>query len=358
MSKRTTTDTDAMLAFMDNDSIHAQGETNVIPAIAHGAKDPKILNGQLNKAMSHNEELQRLVNEQKEMLEAKSGDTFKAHKSRFRTDKNQYRKTIKQETIDLRQKQMESKGQLAPFLVLPLTTDENGELYYPILNGNTRHMAFMQSDILQEVEAKIFTGDVSNIGNKTIIQMLLNDEGSESVPILERAEGYRIAAEHFGSQQAVADELGIDKGRVSAVMGLLKLPENIQVISKENDINDAKVLKAIAKVQVFNEELAKQLVAELKVNSDDVTGTKPSARDTVNKYLSKLPKPKSKGKKTSAKKENKKEKLPAMDSVNLALATTNTKLVLNIELKKKIARFNITNEMLDTLIEQRKELEK
>jgi len=287
-------------------------------------------------------------------------NTIKAHKSLFRPDPDQYRKTKPQEMIDLRQAQMEKQGQLQAITVYPLRHDENGEPYYPIINGECRWLAFMQSDILEEIEAKIINENIADEGKKIIIQLMSNDEGLERVKILERAEAYKRLAELLGSQESVARELGVDSGRVSTVISLLKLPESIKEtireLSEELDINDANVLKGISKVISESEEKGNVLIEELRTNINDTTGTKPSARETVKTHVDKLPSKKRATNKNKIK-EKKKNKLPLVKAENLQLRATDKKMILQVELKKEIAQFNISLEQLNALIEKKEEIE-
>ena len=136
---------------------------------------------------------------------------------------------------------IEKNGLLQPILV---TSNHNGK--YTILAGHRRAKAF-----------KI-------LGKEKIPCMLKNDVSRQDMAVFAIAENavrvdlnpieFAISMQHLldegvvESQNKLAEHIGLSKGHVSKIMGILKLPSNIIKMVKEDNYNIVYILSILNKV--------------------------------------------------------------------------------------------------------------
>ena len=160
----------------------------------------------------------------------------------IRPDPNQPRKAFAEKMIAERAAQLRDWGQLHPITVKPLCFDDNGDKYYPLIDGECRWRAAQRIDSLDALDAKIDYGTVGNETRTLILQALSNDEGRQSLLPTERAALYAKLTDSYGTQAAAAKALGITKGTFSQVLSINTAPASVKSLATEGIVNDADTL--------------------------------------------------------------------------------------------------------------------
>ena len=158
-------------------------------------------------------------------------------------DHNPFQPRIEMDSNELSElvQSIEKNGLLQPILV---TSNQNGK--YTILAGHRRAEAF-----------KI-------LGKEKIPCMLKNDVSRQDMAVFAIAENavrvdlnpieFAISMQHLldegvvESQNKLAEHIGLSKGHVSKIMGILKLPSNIIKMVKEDNYNIVYILSILNKV--------------------------------------------------------------------------------------------------------------
>lgn len=193
-------------------------------------------------------------------------------------DHNPFQPRIEMDSNELSElvQSIEKNGLLQPILV---TSNQNGK--YTILAGHRRAEAF-----------KI-------LGKEKIPCMLKNDVSRQDMAVYAIAENavrvdlnpieFAVSMQHLldegvvESQNKLAEHIGLSKGHVSKIMGILKLPSNIIKMVKEDNYNIVYILSILNKVAPDKIKSAYEEIKSLgRDDAETVLKTKYLSKSTAN----------------------------------------------------------------------------
>ncbi len=175
--------------------------------------------------------------------------------NRFIPDPNQPRKLFTDEVLDERRIQLEENGQEQPVTVLP-PIEKDGELFYPLVDGECRWRSACLSDKFESLYAQIFRGDPNDLMAIRVAQLLSNDDGSAAITNFERSITYNSLVElaadkdhDFASDaEYVAHTLGKDIADFYRIVKLANVHDDVKTFCLDKGIDDPKVISSMSQI--------------------------------------------------------------------------------------------------------------
>ena len=182
-----------------------------------------------------------------------SGVTLKI--SEIEPNRSQPRKEFDEKTLSELAESISEHGLLQPLLVRPLTLGG-----YEIVAGERRYRACRMAGL---TEVPVIIRELSE--SETMELALIENLQREDLTPLEEAMGYEVLMnEHGFTQDEVSKSVGKSRPAIANALRLLKLPEGVKELLKENKISAG---HARALLSLENEENMLEL-AELIVAKD------------------------------------------------------------------------------------------
>ena len=182
-----------------------------------------------------------------------SGVTLKI--SEIEPNRSQPRKEFDEKALSELAESISEHGLLQPLLVRPLTLGG-----YEIVAGERRYRACRMAGL---TEVPVIIGELSE--SETMELALIENLQREDLTPLEEAMGYEVLMnEHGFTQDEVSKSVGKSRPAIANALRLLKLPEGVKELLKENKISAG---HARALLSLENEENMLEL-AELIVAKD------------------------------------------------------------------------------------------
>lgn len=182
-----------------------------------------------------------------------SGVTLKI--SEIEPNRSQPRKEFDEKALSELAESISEHGLLQPLLVRPLTLGG-----YEIVAGERRYRACRMAGL---TEVPVIIRELSE--SETMELALIENLQREDLTPLEEAMGYEVLMnEHGFTQDEVSKSVGKSRPAIANALRLLKLPEGVKELLKENKISAG---HARALLSLENEEIMLEL-AELIVAKD------------------------------------------------------------------------------------------
>jgi len=148
--------------------------------------------------------------------------------SRIRPNPYQPRSQFRTEELDVLTESVRKEGVLMPIL---LRNSSDG--MYEIIAGERRWRAAQAAGLL-DIPAVV--RDVSN--QQALELAIIENEQRDDLTAVESARAYRRLMDEFSyTQQHVAESLGVSRAQVSNLIRLLQLPDSIQTMIAERQLN-------------------------------------------------------------------------------------------------------------------------
>ena len=253
----------------------------------------------------------------------------------IKPDPNQPRKTFAEKMITERAAQLREWGQLHPITVKPLRFDEEGNKYYPLIDGECRWRAAQHVDGLDSLDAKIDYGTADDETRTLVLQALSNDEGRQPLLPTERAALYAKLADNYGTQAAAAKALGISKGTFSQVLSINSAPDAIKALATEGIVNDADTLGRLVGVVRKNPKAGESAIRKIRTAHQAQHGIGESVREIVKK---------------AAQSARDKPPAPPLSTQRAYLERRGDSAILVVERGKDTHRFALSSEALAELL--------
>lgn len=301
---------------------------------------------------------QSLTDAMRDHTEYRSSDVeaIEIHKNNLVPDPTQPRKHFDQEVLDRRRQQLESEGQLSPITVFPGERGEDGELYYPIHDGECRWRAIQDSDEIDYLRAEITSRDPSDVAGKLVSQLTHNDDGAEPLTALEKAYAYdrivqELEAQGVESPKSVAAQrLGLGLSVFSETLSLAKLPEELGKFALEQGVSDAKVLNNMLQVHKNGKDKDVQTMRQrISEGVDQGSNLRKVTKELVDQVKSRKPKKASTA--SNKKKTEKPSRLLTAKELQVKFKD-DEKGVMTVETPREVIRLNVTKEQLAALMDQ------
>lgn len=162
------------------------------------------------------------------------------------------------DNIESLAKTIQKRGQIQPIVVSP----QNAEGKYIIQKGERRWRACKMLGL--HVEAIV--NDKPEDSVTALITQVLENDAREDLEPIERAKAYQRLLEAKMSQADIAEEFGRSLGYVSSHLGLLKLPEHVQVLYDNDVTKEPETLNCLRLLSELDPELAREVCTEALTN--------------------------------------------------------------------------------------------
>ena len=144
-------------------------------------------------------------------------------------NKNQPRKTFDSNGIHELSLSLERDGFLQPLVVLPLNNDG----FYPLIAGERRLRAAKKLGL---PTVPVLIKDFSHKDSKRAA--LVENIQRRNLRVLEEAKAYEELILEFGyTHERCAEELGVDRSKITNFLRLLSLPESVQESLDKGDVS-------------------------------------------------------------------------------------------------------------------------
>lgn len=209
------------------------------------------------------------------ILESKKGAAENIRISDIEPRHDQPRKTFDKEALELLADSIAAYGVLQPIIVRENPISEGT---YEIIAGERRWRASKMAG-LTEIPAVIFDGDELKSAQVALIENIQR----EDLNPVEEAMGYGALIDKFGlTQDQIAKQVGKSRPAIANMMRLLKLPESILEMLRDETITEG---HARALLGLENEELMLECASKISERHMSVRETEAmvarinSARD-------------------------------------------------------------------------------
>ncbi|NYZ69497.1 ParB/RepB/Spo0J family partition protein [Endozoicomonas sp. SM1973] len=204
-------------------------------------------------------------------------------------DPNQPRKTFDNHSLKELQQSIEARGQLQPILIGEKA--DNGK--YPIISGERRWRAINNSEHVTTISAIIRSG----ASDELLLLLMQIDENNqrEQVPAIENALAMQrvvdICKANGNDQTYAASMLGMSKSNLSKHLSLLKAPEDIKLLSLNNETQDVETLYNLSRAVKKDEKAVNKLVDKFRAGELDTT-LRSASKELIEDQNKKKPKTK------------------------------------------------------------------
>jgi len=173
--------------------------------------------------------------------------------SRIRPNPYQPRSHFRTEELDVLTESIRKEGVLMPILLRSAS-----EGMYEIIAGERRWRASQAAGLL-DIPAVI--RDVSN--QQALELAIIENEQRDDLTAVESAVAYRRLMNEFSyTQQQVAESLGVSRAQVSNLIRLLQLPDSIQTMIGERQLNMGHARPLVGLETRQAEALAKECIKQ------------------------------------------------------------------------------------------------
>lgn len=171
--------------------------------------------------------------------------------SRIRPNPYQPRTHFRTEALDVLTESVRKDGVLMPILLRP-----SSDGMYEIIAGERRWRASQAAGLL-DIPAVI-----REVSNQQALELaIIENEQRDDLTAIESAAAYRRLMDEFSyTQQKVAENLGISRSQVSNLIRLLQLPDAIQTMIGERQLNMGHARPLVGLETRQAESLAKQCI--------------------------------------------------------------------------------------------------
>jgi len=186
--------------------------------------------------------------------------------SRIRPNPYQPRCHFRTEELNALTESVRQDGVLMPILLRPASDDG----MYEIIAGERRWRASQAAGLLD------IPAVVREVSNQQALELaIIENEQRDDLTAVESAQAYRRLMDEFSyTQQQVADSLGVSRAQVSNLIRLLQLPDSIQTMIGERQLNmgharplvglEARQAEALAKECIKQQWSARKMEEEAK----------------------------------------------------------------------------------------------